>query len=329
MINKTHICPGCLFLGRVRAVKEYSGVFICYFCQDGLNKTTNIKYQTFYKTFLKHFKRGSHCADCKRFIPLSTNDIVVCPYLDCSFAGEQFLLSPMRHPSKLISEIDDGELQTPILFDIKTKILLQTIKEQINLCYYKPQINNIKHKLFALQSIQKVLLQEPDRMSKYLLENSRSGGFQHKIFQTYINLWENNLPMILMKNSNYINVKDITDSVLNLFEGVSFFEGVVLENLTIKNNTKEFYVGGRKSTIAAPYYIGKLLNISDGKNSLLKNVIEYSFSKIQLQGVVPGTIVKVSHLRIPPHYQMGGMSYLNRARKIVVEQAKLAQANAS
>jgi hypothetical protein len=51
-------------------------------------------------------------------------------------------------------------------------------------------------------------------------------------------------------------------------------------------------------------------------------VKDYSFSKIRVQDIEPGTPVTVTHLRVPPHYQMGGMAYVNRIRKKIVERAK-------
>jgi hypothetical protein len=66
-----------------------------------------------------------------------------------------------------------------------------------------------------------------------------------------------------------------------------------------------------------------LINIFDKSNneSLLSNVTDYTFSKIKLKEVIPGTKVSVSHLRIPPHYQMGGMVYVNRIRKKIVDKS--------
>jgi hypothetical protein len=52
-------------------------------------------------------------------------------------------------------------------------------------------------------------------------------------------------------------------------------------------------------------------------------VTEYTFSKIKVQDIVPGTEVIVTHLRVPPHYQMGGMVYVNRVRKKIIDRAKL------
>jgi hypothetical protein len=114
------------------------------------------------------------------------------------------------------------------------------------------------------------------------------------------------------------------DANLGIFDEISIFDGIVNDKLVIKNETKDFYIGGRKSTYAKPYYIGKLLNIIErgSKKTLLSNVKEYTFSKIYMQDIRPGTLVTVTHLRVPPHYQMGGMTYVNRIRKKIVERAR-------
>jgi hypothetical protein len=99
----------------------------------------------------------------------------------------------------------------------------------------------------------------------------------------------------------------------------------VNQNLEIKNNTQEFYIGNRKGAYAKPYYMGKLLSVinKDTKEPILNNVVEYSFNKIKLKNVPPGTKVIIKHLRVPPHYQMGGMVYVNRIRKKIVERARI------
>lgn len=54
----------------------------------------------------------------------------------------------------------------------------------------------------------------------------------------------------------------------------------------------------------------------------MDRVVDYSFSKIKVRDIDPGTEVIVTHLRIPPHYQMGGMVYINRIKDKIVERAK-------
>jgi hypothetical protein len=165
-------------------------------------------------------------------------------------------------------------------------------------------------------------------MIDYLLSGSGGyAGFQHKVFQEYIRLLESSLPFFVSRHRKLHKVDSLLDDTLCLFDGISVFNGKVNDNLVIKNGTHEFYIGGRKAAYAKPYYIGKLLNVIDSasKTPLLHLVDEYSFSKIRMRSVKPGTPVTITHLRVPPHYQMGGMVYVNRVRKKIVDRAKALQ----
>ena len=179
--------------------------------------------------------------------------------------------------------------------------------------------------MLAYQAFANLLKKYPEQMVDYLLHESRSGGFQHKVFQEYIKLLEEALPFSFKKNKRLHKVESLLDDNLNLFDGISVFEGIVSEKLVIKNGTREFYIGGRESKVSKPYYIGKLLSIIDKKDSsvLMDHVKEYSFSLIKMKDIEPGTEVIVTHLRVPPHYQMKGMVYVNRIRKKIVERARV------
>ncbi len=158
-------------------------------------------------------------------------------------------------------------------------------------------------------------------MVAYLAGNSRSGGFQAKTFQEYIRLLEESLPFTYNKGKKVFLINSLLDDKLNLFSGISVFEEIINDKLVIKNGTTEFYIGGRKGSIAKPYYIGKLLNVVDKntKQSLMDKVVEYSFLRIKMKDVNLATPVIVTHLRVAPHYQMGGMVYVNRVRKKIKE----------
>src|SRR5208282_1472945 len=106
----------------------------------------------------------------------------------------------------------------------------------------------------------------------------------------------------------FYKVESLLDDNIKIFDGISIFTGIVTDKLEVKNGTTEYYIGGRKASYTKPFYIGKLLSIVDSQSSesLMDNVVEYSFSKIKLQNIQPGGEVIVTHLRIPPHYQMGG-----------------------
>jgi hypothetical protein len=205
--------------------------------------------------------------------------------------------------------------------NLNALLIKEIIESQANSLSYEDRFT-LKHKLFVYQAFKELLLEFPDEMVEYLMHSSRTGGFQHKVFQKYISLLESSFPFLIKKNKKIIKVDNLLDENLCLFDGISTFEGVVEDGL-IKNSTKEYYIGGRKASYAKPYYIGKLLNIIDNNgNCILSSVTEYSFSKIKIKDIVSGTPVVVTHLRIPPHYQMGGMVYVNRIRKNIVDEIK-------
>ena len=195
--------------------------------------------------------------------------------------------------------------------------LIKIIRSEIENIEYNSCDFTVLHKRLAYNTFLNLLAKYPDKLYDYLINGSRSGGFQSKAFHEYTKLLEESMPFSYRKgNKNYI-IDSLLDDNLNVFDGISFFNEIVTDKLLIKNSTKEFYIGGKKGSIAEPFYIGKLLEIIDKNSSisLIDNVFDYSFSKIKLVNVKPGTEVIVSHLRIPPHYQMGSMVYLNRARK--------------
>lgn len=205
-------------------------------------------------------------------------------------------------------------------FDKNVKLIFNIIENKKNNIPYLSSNLVAKQKYLCYQAIENLLNSQPENLIKYIL-GSRSGGFQSKIFQEYIFLLEKSIPFTFSKcKKNYI-VSSLLDEKLSLFDGISSFEGIIDDKLFIKNNTKEFYIGGRTGSISQPYYIGKILNIldKDTKLSLLDNLCEYSFLRIKMKNISPGTEVIVNHLRVPPHYQMGGMVYVNRVRKEIVD----------
>jgi hypothetical protein len=212
--------------------------------------------------------------------------------------------------------------------DLQDKVekIKEIIETQSNNAAYSSSNATVRHKQCVYQAFSNLLERHPEEMSAYVLNSTDSHmGFQHKIFQEYVSLLEASLPFVVFKNRKPIKIDTLMDANLGIFDEISVFEGIVNEKLVIKNGTQDFYIGGRKGAYAKPYYIGKLLNIieQDTKSPLLSNVKEYTFSKIYMQNVRPGTLVTVTHLRVPPHYQMGGMAYVNRIRKKIVERARL------
>jgi hypothetical protein len=318
--SKKYICPGCLFYNKTTIVTG-AGLLSCSMCSELYTKTIDYKCKDFYKKFAIHSSNGYRCLDCDRFIPSSNkNEDVVCPYLDCMFIGNVKDLKKMRHPSTDAEVLKHNHsfietVQNNDINKIKDIITYQSNNLAFTKCNF-----TLNHKLFVYKAFEMLLDEFPTEMKDYLL-GSRTGGFQHKIFQKYIFLLENSLPFTIKKNNKISVISNLLDSNLCLFDGISTFESYIV-NGVIKNKTKEFYIGGRKASYAKPFYIGKILNILNLKNnqSINDNIIEYSFSKIKIKDIDNYTPVMVTHLRIPPHYQMGGMVYVNRIRKNIVDQ---------
>lgn len=337
-IKTQYLCPGCLFFKYKNILKESSQTYKCDLCEDKLKKSSDPKDIIFFRTYAKHNKFGYRCPDCERFIPHPLDNVlnISCSFFDCCFVGEWKDLNKMNHPliksnpEKLIPTsdmlIDDqvstiSQLEMKENLKIKINLLKEVIETQCNSVPYNSGDFTSKHKIFCYQAISNLLREHPIEMVDYLLNSSRSGGFQHKIFQEYIRLLEDSLPFFYKKNKKFYKINSLLDENLSIFDGISTFNAIVSDKKTIKNGTNEFYIGGRKAKITKPYYIGKLLNILNfkTKESLMDHVIGYSFSVIKLCDVLPGTSVTVTHLRVAPHYQMGGMVYVNRVRKKIID----------
>lgn len=346
-----YICPACVFLGKEYSVLYFNKILFCDECEAELKAhSADPKKDYFFRTFYRHNKNGYRCPDCERFIPhpIDNSSDVTCPYFDCFFAGSIGNMHKMHHPTsksnpeKLILDISqegfslknniisrevDVHTQLEIAEELKNKVdaIKEIIDTQSNASAYSSSNATVRHKQCVYQAFSNLLDKFPEEMVAYILNSTDSRmGFQHKIFQEYVNLLESSLPFFVFKNRKPIKVDNLLDESLCLFDGISVFDGIVNDKLSIKNETKEFYIGGRKATYTKPYYIGKLLNIiqRDTKAPLMQFVKDYSFSKIYMRDIKPGTLVTVTHLRVPPHYQMGGMAYVNRIRKKIVERAR-------
>jgi hypothetical protein len=346
-----YICPGCVFLDKDYSALSYSRILYCDECESELKSNeADPKKVHFFRTFYRHNKNGYRCPDCERFIPhpLDNSVSVSCPYFDCLFTGQISDLSKMHHPTsksnpeKLFLDASNGSFsmkdniqsqemdahtRLELAEELQKKVdaIKEIIETQSNNTAYSSSDFTVRHKQSVYQAFSNLLERHPEDMVDYLLNNTDSHmGFQHKIFQEYISLLEASLPFVIIKNRKPIKVDSLLDENLCLFDGISVFDGIVNDKLSIKNETKEFYIGGRKAAYAKPYYIGKLLNViqRDTKEPLMQFVKEYSFSRIRMRDVKPGTLVTVTHLRVPPHYQMGGMVYVNRIRKKIVERAR-------
>lgn len=333
-----YVCPGCRYLKQETYIK-YNKIFKCEVCAGKFETATDAKEIELFKTFATHHKKGYKCRDCERFIPqpLIFSDEIVCPYYDCFFVGKTNVLKEMRHPiaqvkvniisldtnikssSNVIAS--DTQIEMQETFKLQLWALKEVIQSQINLLYYNGTDSTLMHKLCMYQAFMNLIDRYPEDMISYLILFTHNGGMQHRLFREYVNVLESKIPFSFKKNKKMYRITSLLDDHLNVFDGISIFDAIVTDRKSIKNLTTEFYIGGRKGTYSQPYYIGKLLDIVDlGKSlSILNDVKDYSFSKIKLDKTPAETHVRVSHLRIPPHYQMGSMVYLNRIRKKIVD----------
>ena len=334
-----YICPGCLFFNKINLLSlERNNLLSCDECKESVLYEKDPKKIVFFNNFISHNKSGVKCPDCKRFIPKS-NNIISCPYLDCCFSGDYNKLGGMHHPNsktnierlildknsfkeKIKSDNIDQYTKLEIEEDLQNKISLikGVIETQSSSVAYTENRSTTHHKLLVYKAIDNLLDKYKISMVNYLLNNSRTGGFQHKIFQEYIRLLEKSFPYFYRKGGKIYKVESLLDPKLNIFDGISSFEGVVNNNLEIKNGTKEIYIGSKKSAYVKPYYIGKILNIIDENNiCLMDKIKEYSFLKIKMRDIKPGAICFIKHLRVVPHFQLGSMSIINRIRKKIVD----------
>jgi len=213
--------------------------------------------------------------------------------------------------------------------DIQTQmnILLKTIADQKSALAYRSNDSTLLLKTLMYNAYENIIAANPEEMIAYLVHENRNGGFQHKIFQEFISLLDKSLPFKFVKNGKHFEIKTLLDPSLCIFPGESVFTTEVTNEAIIENKTEELYVGARKGFYCKSYYIGKLLDvkIAATDEDVTKHVKEYTFFRIMLnKGAVPtGTSVRVRHLRVPPHYQMGGMVHLNRIRRNIVDKVFL------
>lgn len=304
-----------------------------------------------HKIFETHSRKGYKCPDCSKFIPASyiKEYGVSCPYDNCAYFGQLRELRPMTHPLgvsyKNLLSLDNTDRNNPKL-DFKNLIpaqdvsadvrleILQDFESKLNildevLIMQKARLckNNmncpekILLKKLMYETYQAMIKKYPEDMISYLvhLNHAPEDPIQSKIFQQYISIVENHLPFSIYKNGSLKEIFSLQDPNLNLFLGVSEFNAIVTNNSIIPNNTIETYNELKKSS---PCFIGYLIDVIDlnTDKSIKNKVLNYSFVDIKMhRKIEPGTKVAVTHLRIPPHYEMMGMVNLQRIRRKIVD----------
>jgi hypothetical protein len=306
------------------------------------------------KIFTLHSRAGSRCPECERFIPESYFQSygTSCPYDDCFWFGSKDGIEPMIHPlglgsdnllslnlpvasgaftgsrkaewQDLLKSNDSAEARIEVSETYKNELLI--LNEVVDTQFNRIKRNNngdktFIQKLLMYQAYKNLIDKYPDDMISYLVYLKHSGTespIQSRIFQEYIRLIENALPIMHRGQE----ICSLLDPNLGLFLGVSEFNATVRGDGIIPNNTIETYTGGRKLKFFGPCFIGMLIDVvdRDSGKSIRNSVKNYTFVQIRMSGdITPGTPVKVTHFRIPSHYEMGGLVYLQRIRRKIVD----------
>jgi hypothetical protein len=341
--TSTLICPGC---------KENNHIEVLTFTSDGLccancfrESGNDSKNTLLHETFASHSAGGYKCPKCSKFIPDKADGNLRCPYSNCSFEGPREACRKMHHPSVKINRtavssnlehfadaVSTGvtKLSAQEEIDKTYRAINDCIDAQIRILHFRGFPATYVTKLCMYKAFRSALDKFPEEVIPYLSNVGRAGGgskLQSKILQEFIAHLEQAIPFSYTQKGVVYNITSILDERLCIFDGESLFEAEVNDNFEIPNLTKEIYVGGRSGYYCQPYYMGKLVEVNNALTgeSLLGNVREYSCIKIYMDPlkVTPGTKVQVKHLRIPPHYQMGGFVYVNRLKKILTEKVQI------
>jgi hypothetical protein len=208
-------------------------------------------------------------------------------------------------------------------FNKELDLLNSVIEEQIQSTQRMGLPGTLMQKLVMYESYQNMIKKYPEDMVSYLVHRKQRTDFplQAKIFQEYVSLMIDALPFNIVRQNSIHEVISLFDPCISLFLGISEFESIVRDDLSIPNNTQELYTGERKFSYDSPCFIGWIIDITDLDNceSIKSMIKDYSFMQIKMMpGVKPGTKVKVKHARIPSHYEMGSLVFLQHARKRIV-----------
>lgn len=342
------ICPLC----KIDKHKEFLSIeddfFVCDRCKDLSGIDSSYK-NDLRKIFSKHSKKGVRCPDCKKWIPNSAfkEGIMPCIY-NCGFIGYYSEYKVCSHPVSLrsnnkIKSLNDENFQgrkledTISSYDISGQdkihfnesleneynIILNVLLQQQKMLYNTCTQATLVQKKLMYQAFINILKENPYDMTMYLghQKNVSKTPLQCRIFQEYADLILNYMPFDIIKGKNKSEIIDPCDPRLSLFLGISTYDAIVGDNGIVPNQTKENYIGGKQIKDYGPCFIGKLISVSSG-NISIDNVEYYTFNEIKTN-LDKGTKVQVKHFRIPSHYEMHSLVFLQRIRRAVVDKVYL------
>lgn len=350
------VCPACKVYGsREFLVKENKDLFRCENCFSEMSKIDELlkdedldksnknflnEKKVVHQIFSIHSKQGVRCPDCERFIPSSHEGS--CAYADCGWFGNLDNLDLVSHPQSYCNrnfiDIDDvkpDQILTKSYIDTDTfslfketyeqevSIIKSVIEDQMMAAKRGQSGVRLKQRLLMYQAYANMLEARPCDMVAYLahMKNTSGSPIQSCIFQEYVKLVENSLPLTIRKKGKDVDIYSLQDPDLNLFLGVSEFTAVVDMNHCVNNNTKEEYIGGKNMKNYGPCFIGLLIDVKTSEGESLMDYVEgYTFIKIMMnKKIAPGTSVNVEHFRTYSHYEMGELVNLQKTRRKIVD----------
>ena len=338
-----------------RIVKRFANFDTC--TNDAVAEIASLESRLMlHRAFALHSKKGHKCPDCNRFIPDSFKSKfgISCPYINCAFCGPVDSLDAKCHPTKQVrrqllslnfnlnknsdSKFDledtltdfkvvcaDDQILHKERYQHEYDVLRDVIDKQIVFISRNNSKSTFIKKKLMYEAYKIMVESYPEEMISYLVHlKHQTADFpiHARIFQEYAKLVENYLPFTIVKNGVEIDIVSLTDPNLALFLGLSKFDAQVTKKQTIQNKTIEKYIGGRKFKDYGPCFIGQLIDVIDRNTdeSIMDRVREYSFSKILLDEFVnPLTPVTVTHFRIPSHYEIDSLVFLQRIRRQIVD----------
>ena len=339
----TLICPGCRENNQIEVLSFVSDGLCCVNCHREMSNPNTPENHLLHNTFANHSIVGFKCPTCSKFIPEKSGTLR-CPYKGCNFEGLGADLQRMYHPQVKIQRegsalnldkfADHTAPSVTVLsaqedVDLVYRIINECIDAQVKVLHFRGFQATYVIKLCMYKAFKSSLDKFPDEIIPYLSRVGKSTGrsrVQSKIFQEFTIHLENSLPFSFLKNEEECHITSILDQRLKIFDGESVFQAKVNNKFEIPNLTNETYIGSRSSYYCLPFYIGKLIEVKEltTNQSILNKVREYSCTKINMDPhiVESGTQVEVKHLRIIPHYMMGGFVTLNRQKKLIAEKVQ-------
>lgn len=351
------ICPACKSLGCREFLIHESRMLRCPCCTreiyrlEDSKRTIREEYElNIRRVFSLHSSKGYKCPDCGGFIPESVinNQTASCPYDNCTWFGDKSNLIIMNHPigsnsgflislnapvnnsftkeegSEMQSLIDGNEINCDLRiaqsqkYEKELKITKEVLKIQKSRLEDTNKVKGFKKQLMY-QAFEDLLEEDPASMISYLIHGKSIGErpIQSQIFQKYIWLIENKLPLELIGKNGKVEFLSLLDPELELFLGISEYNAFVRESGIVPNNTHEVFVGAKCN---GPCFIGYLCDVLDKNNkSLLSEVEYYTFSNLKMKSTIPQeTMLKIIHFRMPPHYEMFSLVLLQRTKTKII-----------